>query len=436
MGGATISFYTPAMHTLRKIVRCAVFFSICAAPWLARAAEPSATPGRPKLLSKEVFLRHQSGRPVATGFVTYVHRDLPVLMHCNGYEDFSDGYDDYALRISRDNGQTWTEPEIRWRGETTPAGRLRYAEPAALFDAERNRLLVLIDKALYPGDKLDVDATYRLELNVYDAQRQEWIERRELDFGGERTPAMSFSFPLATRQGNLLFPGMRQTVGADGKPLHYPGCWAPLDEAVTVIGRWGDDGSLSWRLGRPLNIDRELSSRGLDENAIFELTDGRIAAVCRGDNSMFPDRPGHKWLSFSADDGQTWSTPQPLGATDGQIVESGANGSALFRSEKNQRLYWLGNLAVDGERPNANFPRSPLCLVEVEEQPFALKRETLFAVDERGRHDSPQVQLSNFRFYQDRQTGDLVLFLTRYGEISAERWMDADYYRYRVELPR
>jgi hypothetical protein len=184
-----------------------------------------------------------------------------------------------------------------------------------------------------------------------------------------------------------------------------------------------------------LNIAPELSSRGLDENALVELGDGRIAAVCRGDNSAFPDKPGYKWLSFSHDDGQTWSAPVPLPTTGGEPLESGANGSAFFRSVKNGRLYWMGNLALRGERPNGNWPRSPLVIVEVQEEPFAFKRETIFAVDERNYNDSPRVQMSNFRFYQDRENGEVVIFLTRYGEFSEKEWMLADYYRYRVRMP-
>ena len=45
------------------------------------------------------------------------------------------------------------------------------------------------------------------------------------------------------------------------------------------------------------------------------------------------------------------------------------------------------------------------------------------------------MQLSNFRYYQDRETGEVVIFLSRYGEQSAKQWMLADYYRYRVALP-
>ena len=398
------------------------------------ATTNSARPS-PKLLSKEVFIRPDNGRPAASGFITYVSQKKPVLMHCFGREDYSDGYDDYAIQLSTDNGRTWTKPEIRWKSSVVPEGRMRYAEPAAFFDPDKQKLVVLIDHTLYPKDKLNVDTEYSLELNIYDPAKRKWIERRELKFPGQRTPAMSFSFPLKTARGHLLFPGMRATLGADGKAVHYKTTWAPVDEAVTVIGEWSGPRDLAFRLGQPLRIEPERSSRGLDENAITQLRDGRIAAVCRGDNSAFPDKPGYKWLSFSRDDGETWAAPVPLPASEGEPIESGANGSALFRSEKNGRLYWLGNLALRGERASANWPRSPLCLVEVQEEPFALKRETIFAVDERNFNDSPRVQMSNFRFYQDRQTGDVVIFLSRYGEKSEKEWMIADYYRYRVEMP-
>ena len=390
--------------------------------------------GRLKLLSKEVFLRHQNKRPPSTGFVTYISTTQPVLMHCHGWEDYSDGYDDYAVSLSHDNGRTWSAEVVLWKSSVVPEGRIRYAEPAAFFDPDTEKLVVLTDKTLYPKDKLNADADYELVMDVYDPKTGAWSERRELKFPGQRSPAMSFSFPLKTASGRLLFPGMRKTVDASGKAVHFKKGWAPVDEMVTVIGEHRG-GEIAWHLGQSLNIAPEVSSRGLDENALFQLSDGRIAAVCRGDNSAFPDKPGYKWLSFSRDEGETWSAPVPLPATGGEPIESGANGSALFRSIKNGRLYWIGNLALRGERANGNWPRSPLVIAEMQEEPFALKRETIFAVDERGFNDSARVQMSNFRFYQDRETGDVVIFLTRYGEKSEKEWKVADYYRYRVEMP-
>ena len=70
--------------------------------WAAFVAYASAAPGRMKLLSKEVFLRYDGRRPPATGFITYVSKNEPVLMHCHGWEDYSDGYDDYTVSLSRD----------------------------------------------------------------------------------------------------------------------------------------------------------------------------------------------------------------------------------------------------------------------------------------------------------------------------------------------
>jgi hypothetical protein len=390
--------------------------------------------GRIKLLAKEVFLRYDGRRPPAAGFVTYVSKTQPVLMFCHGWEDYSDGYDDYSVSLSKDNGRTWSAEEVRWKSEVTREGRIRYAEPAAFFDPETEKLIVLTDKVLYPRDTLDVNREYALVMDVYDPKTGAWSERRDLTFPGKRTPAVSFSCPLKTTHGRLLFPAMRQTVDAAGTAVHYKNGPMPVDEMVTVIGEYRG-GEIAWHLGQPLGLAPEISSRGLDENALFQLADGRIAAVCRGDNSGFPERPGYKWLSFSRDEGETWSAPEPLPATGGAPIESGSNGSALFRSTKNGRLYWIGNLALPSGRAKGNWPRSPLFITEVQEAPFALKRETLFAADERGYNDGPKVQMSNFDFYQDRQTGDVVIFLTRYGEKSETEWKVADCYRYRVEMP-
>jgi hypothetical protein len=422
------------MPHLRRIIGFSLFLS-AAVPQAISGVAGAAVPSRPKLLAKEVFMRHENGRPVVTGFVTYVSNSKPVLMHCFGREDYSDGYDDFAIQVSTDNGKTWSKPEIRWKSSVIPEGRMRYAEPAAYFDSEKQKLIVLIDHTLYPKDKLNVDTDYGLELNIYEPAKRKWTERRKLQFPGERTPAMSFSFPLKTERGHILFPGMRKCIDSEGKAIHYKSTWAPLDEIVTVIGDWGSGSIPTFRLGHALKIDPERSSRGLDENALIALSDGRVAAVCRGDNSAFPDQPGYKWLTFSSDEGEHWSAPVPFSATEGDPIESGANGSAFFRSSKNGKLYWLGNLALRGERAKGNWPRSPLCLVEVQETPLALKRDTIFAVDERTYNDSPRVQMSNFRFYQDRLTGDLVIFLSRYGEQSEKEWMLANYYRYRIELP-
>jgi len=77
-------------------------------------------------------------------------------------------YDDYSVSVSDDNGNTWSVEEVRWKSRLVPEGRIRYAEPAAFFDPDREKLIVLIDQTLYPKDKLNADADYALVREVYD----------------------------------------------------------------------------------------------------------------------------------------------------------------------------------------------------------------------------------------------------------------------------
>lgn len=410
-------------------------FPICVSLLVALpvTALESVDPARIRTVSKEVFIK-KGDRPVCTGFITYISKTSPVLMHCYGYEDFSDGYDDYGYQVSRDNGKTWSARVIRWKSKPVPEGRVRYGEPAAFYDQDSDRLIVLTDKTLYPKDELDTDRVTEVVLDIYDPATDRWQERRPLNLSPGRSIAVSFTFPLKLAGGRLLFPAMRPTLDANKRPVHYPGCWAPVDESLQIIGDCRPDGSIDWQLGEPIRISPETSSRGLDENAVIALRDGRLAAVCRGDNSMYPEKPGYKWLSFSADRGLTWTAPVPFPCTEGPPFESGANGSAFFRSIKNGQLYWIGNLCVRDRRPRGNFPRTPLVVARVQEEPFGIIRDSIAVVDEQGPGEPDNVQMSNFRFYQDRETGELVLFYTRYSERSAQNWMDADYYRLRVRL--
>jgi hypothetical protein len=387
-----------------------------------------------RLLSKEVFVPCTDGRPVFPGFVTYLSATEPRLLHRYGWVDESDTYDDFGDSVSEDNGATWSAPVLRLQSRVVPEGRVRYAENACFFDQDTGRLLTFCSRGLYPADHLNVDERFEVVSDVYDQTTGQWRGEEPLPLDLPGGLAISFCFPIKTRSGKLLVPAMTMPLDDSGQPIHYPGCWAPMYASLTVIGQYRADGSLSWSCGQPVSVDPEQTSRGHCENTLAELRDGRLVMVMRGDNSMYPERPGHKWHCFSEDEGLTWSVPRPLGCSDGGSIESGSNGSALLRSVKTDQLYWIGNLAMDGDRANGNSPRSPLVIVEAQEKPFALRRETITVIDRRAPGEPPLTQMSNFRFYQDRETGDVVVFLSRYGEQSEENWKLADYYRYRVEV--
>ncbi|MEM3956792.1 MAG: sialidase family protein [Thermoproteota archaeon] len=394
----------------------------------------------PKVLSKECFLRYdEKGRPVAPGFVTYVSKNKPIILHRFGREDYSDAYDDYMDMFSYDNGRTWTQPVLHLKSVDVKGGKIRYGEQAPLFDPDTEKLIVVINKSFYPNDTLDMDLPYSLVQEIYDPITNTWSGLKPLDLDFPGGIAVSFCNPIKTSRGRLVFPAQSVYLDEEGKPVHYKGCWSPAGVIVHLLGDYREDGTIEWKLSKPVIPDLEKTSRGFYEPAVAELKDGRFAMVLRGDNSMFPERPGYKWVSFSDDHCETWTTPVPLVCDDGEPIESSSTGSVLFRSIKNGRLYWIGNLCLEGIRPNGNFPREPLYIAEVQEEPFALKRNTIAVIDRREPGESRYLQLSNFRFYQDREKGDIVLFLTRYSERSTDEdwtktWMLADYYRYRIAV--
>ena len=388
-----------------------------------------------KLVAKELFLPPDAhGRPVVSGFVSYVSHKQPTMMLCYGRYDESDSYDDYVQVTSRDNGRTWSEQTVWLRSAAVGNGRMRYAEPAAFFDAETGTLITMIKKGVYPTDAAD-DAkavTWNLEAHLYDTHFREWSRQELGSLGLAEGLGISFCFPIKTSRGRILFPAIKPRVDGNGEQVRHPDSWIRASDGLVLIAEHQNDGGFAWRTGGLAQGDLDRTSRGLTEPTICELADGRIAMICRGCNHAFPDRPGCKWLAFSEDDGDSWSKPEPLLCTAGDHLSSGSNGSALFRSIRNGKLYWIGNPAVD-HIPLGNSPRSPLAVFEVQEEPFAVRRETMTIIDQRGEWDTPELQLSNFRYYQDCETGDVVVFACRLDTASNVTGKNG-YYRYRISL--
>lgn len=388
-----------------------------------------------RLLSREVIVPGRDGRPVFPGFVGYVSAIEPRLIHRYGWVDASDTYDDFADSYSDDNGATWTEPVLKLQSRELPDGsRVRYAENACFLDVDTGKLLTLCSRALYPAEGLHWDTTFEVTWDVLNPATGQCRGEETIAHDLPGGLGISFCFPLKTRGGTLLVPAYTILTDADGKARHYPNWPPPLETSLVLRGTYTTDGGINWECGETVAVDPEETSRGYSENAIIELADGRLAMVLRGDNGAYPERPGYKWLCLSEDEGHSWSKPVPFGCSEGAPIESGSNGCALFRSWTDGQIYWIGNLARDGERAKANWPRSPLVIAQVQEEPFALRRETIIEIDRRRPGEPPLTQMSNFRFYQDRVTGEVVVFVSRFGEKDPDNFKLADYYRYRVAL--
>ena len=83
-------------------------------------------------------------------------------------------------------------------------------------------------------------------------------------------------------------------------------------------------------------------------------------------------------------------------------------------------------------KPQGDRPRVPLYMAEVDERTASIKKNTLTVIEDRQPGDTPQIQFSNFSVLENRETGEVELYMTRFGE--REDWCMADTYRYTIRL--
>ena len=199
---------------------------------------------------------------------------------------------------------------------------------------------------------------------------------------------------------------------------------------LCCIGRWdAARQNYRWQMGRAVTVPPEVSQDGLDEPAVAELQDGRVLVVWRGTNTE--TTPGRKWFSTSTDAGATLTPVRELTYDDGSRFYSPSSIHQLLRHTVTGKLYWVGNISP--VPPRGNWPRYPLVIAEVDETSPAIKRGTVTVIDDRGPGQSPFVEFSNFSLLEDRQTHELELYLTAYGE-SLEHINNANCYRYALAL--
>jgi hypothetical protein len=207
--------------------------------------------------------------------------------------------------------------------------------------------------------------------------------------------------------------------------------------AICFIGRWNElIQNYDWKISKPVFLPRRISTRGLDELHINELSNGNLFFIIRGSNTGLDPLvcPGRKWFSVSEDGGLTWSEVKDIRYETGEQIYSPASMSATVRSSKNGKLYWIGNIS---ETPvEGNSPRYPLVIVEIDEEKICFRKNTVTIIDDRNpANDSASLQLSNFSILENRETNEIEIYLTRLGEKGggADIWT-AGAYKYTLKL--
>ena len=234
-----------------------------------------------------------------------------------------------------------------------------------------------------------------------------------------------------SRRGEIIVPIHLHPWDDEKKEIYNPADAYLFGDSGVLIGRWTPDfKDVIWDFGDWLRIDHRLSTRGLFEPSVAELTaDGRFAMVMRGSNHTRPELPGYTWLSFSDDQCRTWSNPVPFTYSNGEHFYTPASCSTLFRSGKTAHLYWIGNLLTANS--NGNNPRNPLVIGRVDETNFGLIKDTVVEIDHRHQaSESGNVELSNYKVMEHAGRDEIVIALTRR---EAGKWAHAPSW-YRIKL--
>lgn len=392
-----------------------------------------------EVVYREVFAASPRPGTGVMGGSYYTTLEGLELVSVHSLTSRSDTVDVAYARRSEDNGRTWSAPEEWPMRFDDPAGTGRRHVRGGFVDPATGRYIQVWTEGVLPTDEpLEGMRQWKLHYAVSrDGGRTRAVEEQIVHEGEgydevHHLPGVTVGrncvmigdlgqVPLTRSDGTILVPVQSSPTGPDGD-YHNPGAGFTYTDCLLLMGRWKADGRLGWTCSQRVAGDPGQTTRGLIEPTIAELDDGRILMVMRGSNDARPELPGHKWMAFSEDGGQAWSAPEPWTYEDGEAFFSPSACSQLI-PWGGGRLLWMGNIC--GQNPQGNRPRYPIVLAEVDGGSGLVRRDSVQVIDDRRPGESEMLTLSNFYAREDRQTGQLLLHLPRFGERGGEeaaRW--------------
>lgn len=397
-------------------------------PFVACSRKSDRTESRlATVLSQEVFIPSPKTGVATMGASYYTTQKDLSLISVHKYMSRSDTVDVAYVRRSDDNGRSWSDSSEWATRFDHPNGTGRRHPRGGYADPTTGRYLTVWTEGILPNDDpLEGMKQWKLHYSVSEDGGKTQIVNEQIIHEGEMYDAIHHmpgiavgknclmmgdlgERPLTRSDGVILLPVQSTPVGPDGE-YYNPGKGYTYTDCLLLFGKWKPDGRLSWTASDRIVGDPNKTTRGLIEPTIAELEDGSILMVMRGSNDAQPDWPGHKWYSKSRDGGMTWSEAKPWTYTNRSPFYSPSATSQLI-PHADGRLFWMGNISK--ENPKGNSPRYPIVLGEVDQRTGFLTQNTVSILDDRKAGESPYLTLSNFYAREDRETGDLLLHMTR-----------------------
>ncbi len=433
----------------------------------SRPGEPFVRRGPLGEVRREVYVGSPGPGVAAIVSVSYLGPGLQ-RREVHAREAKSDLGEKYRERYSEDNGRTWSAFRPVSLGTDSLRQGGNFMEESAFavnYDPVSKRTVEVIFQRIFLGDPEQALAAYwKGEIRFYDHcyyrlsedDGRTFTEYRQLVYeDGPRFDPKNWAV-RGFLEKNQMYGGYDIAILSDGT-IAYPAIvpvpyqedeedrrvcakvpWYAgkdrVDGAMCFTGTWNSARrDYDWSASSSISVRRRVSTRGFAEPAVAELKDGRLIMELRGSNVYLDPvkHPGRKWLSVSDDRGKTWRPPTDLRFETGEQFYAPATFARFVRSRKTGKLYWVGNISRGPAEGNG--PRYPLYIAVVDEEKAALKKSTLTIIDDREPGDTGGVQFSNFSLLDNRETGDLEIYLSRLGE-KPDNVFSANAYKYAVIL--
>jgi sialidase-1 len=237
---------------------------------------------------------------------------------------------DLVAKRSSDNGATWSTMQV----VDNPGEKWGASNPTPLLDRSNGRLWISYNR-WEPGKGTENSRMGTMDnqawLRYSDDHGKSWsaprdITRESRDFDNWRAMFLGPGGAIQTSTGRLILPAascpdtcaVYAASGTFRGQLHY----------MRAYVLYSDDHGATWKRGSQV---RAIT----DENQAIELTDGTVLMDARQGGGYA------RWMIFSRDGGQTWSTPRS-----GEIVTPVATAIERFTSVKQgadrDRILWTG----------------------------------------------------------------------------------------------
>jgi hypothetical protein len=332
-----------------------------------------------------------------------------------------------VIRRSDDNGKSWRVVE-EWASYRPRGGKDEYFYYSPVFvphprTGQIVRFYTRVEnvKGLFPWDE---GSPWLTSGKIYSQHSGDggagWSEPKQVVMSGggcdetRWAPDITYGVngggvegvtPMPIGDGKIIIPSYSQRT-VNGKRR-----W----RSSALIGTWrGDGDDIAWQMTAYSSVGPHASGNGGDEPSIVRLPDGRLLMTMRvrtDPNDGSSVRSG-KFTTTSRDLGTTWAEPEILRYDDGSQVLCPASLANIFISSKTHRLYIITNILA--EPTWGCRPRFTLQIAEMDMATLRIIRESVTVIDTNDTSGGklPMIDFSNWRWYEDRITGDIVMVMT------------------------